>query len=76
MVVTINDAAVFLLQNGDFHSNYSINRVHFRGKIVKPIQAIVVMGFIFRCVDGVMQSIPSIASYIHFVFKLLQQCGS
>ena len=36
-VVASNDAAVFLLQRDSFHSNYSINSVQFRGKIVKLI---------------------------------------
>ena len=36
-VVAMNDATVFLLQRDNFHSNYSINSVLFRGKIVKLI---------------------------------------
>ena len=43
---------------------------------MKPIWAFVVVGFISRCVGGVMQSMSVIASYMDFDFKLPQQCGS
>ena len=44
---------------------------------MKLIMAIIVIELISRCVGGVMQSMPSIASCMDLDFKRLQlQCGS